>query len=126
MPASQKPDGTVTANTKRLASRFHQIRTGALPIRAVPPLDKKPAHIAVLVFFCLFITRMRPIRSWRGYVQSVSSPLSAQWRHVASSPLPSREDKTSLGARTHCVSKPRLAHHLNHTTNLTALHLFHY
>ena len=28
-----------------------------------------------------------PGRSWRGYVQSVSCPLSAQWRHVASAPF---------------------------------------
>jgi len=34
-------------------------------------------------FFCLFITRMRPIRSWRDYIQSVSCPLSAQWWLVA-------------------------------------------
>jgi len=37
------------------------------------------------------ITRMRPIRSWRDYVQSISCLLSAQWRHVASSPLPSAQ-----------------------------------
>jgi len=36
---------------------------------------------------CLFITRMRPIRSWRGYIESVPCPLSAQWRLVASSPF---------------------------------------
>jgi len=42
------------------------------------------------VFFSgLFITRMRPIRSWREYVQSVSCLPSAQWRLIASSPLPS-------------------------------------
>ena len=41
----------------------------------------------VRFFFCLFITRMRPIRSWRGYIQSVSCLLSAQWRHAASSPF---------------------------------------
>jgi hypothetical protein len=28
MPASQKPDGAVAGSTKRLASRFYQIRTG--------------------------------------------------------------------------------------------------
>ena len=42
-------------------------------------------------FFGLFITRKRPIRSWRGYVQSVSCLLSAQCRHIASSPLPSAQ-----------------------------------
>ena len=30
-----------------------------------------------IFFFGLFITRMRPIRPWRDYVQSVSCPLSA-------------------------------------------------
>jgi len=30
-------------------------------------------------------------RSWQDYVQSVSCPLSTQWRHVASSPLPSAQ-----------------------------------
>jgi len=30
-------------------------------------------------------------RSWRGYIQSVSCPLSAQWRLVASTPLPSAQ-----------------------------------
>jgi len=34
---------------------------------------------------------MRPIRSWREYVQSVSCLLSAQWRPIASSPLPSAQ-----------------------------------
>ena len=28
MPASQKPDGTVAGSTKRLASRFYQVKTG--------------------------------------------------------------------------------------------------
>ena len=37
--------------------------------------------------FCLFITRVRPIRSWRGYLQPVSCPLSAPWRLVASTPF---------------------------------------
>jgi len=30
-------------------------------------------------------------RSWRDYVQSSSCPVSAQWRHVASTPLPSAQ-----------------------------------
>jgi len=44
-------------------------------------------------FFFVYslVTRMRPIRSWRDYVQSVSCPLSAQRRHVASAPLPSAQ-----------------------------------
>jgi len=31
------------------------------------------------------------MRSWRDYVQSVPCPLSVQWRHVASTPLPSAQ-----------------------------------
>jgi len=42
-------------------------------------------------FVCLFITSKRPIRSGRYYVQSVCCLLSAQWRHVASSTLPSAQ-----------------------------------
>jgi len=44
-----------------------------------------------MFFFCLFITYVRPMRSWRGYVQSVSCPLCAQWRLVASTPTPSAQ-----------------------------------
>ena len=49
------------------------------------------ASAGFFFFFCLFITRVRPIRSWRDYLQSVSCPQSAQWRLVASAPLPSAQ-----------------------------------
>ena len=45
-------------------------------------------------FFFFFIYSLLACdlwRSWRGYVQSGSCLLSAQWRHVASTPLPSAQ-----------------------------------
>ena len=38
-------------------------------------------------------------RSWRDYVQSSSCPLSMQWQHIASTPLPSTQ--TSQGDVKH-------------------------
>jgi len=48
-PKSQRPDGTVAGSTKRLASRFYQIRTGHCLSGAVPQLDEERAHPAMLV-----------------------------------------------------------------------------
>jgi len=45
-------------------------------------------------FFCLFVYSLLACdlwRSWRDYVQSSSCPLSAQWRHVASTSLPAAQ-----------------------------------
>ena len=61
-------------------------------------------------FFCLFITRVRPMRSWRGYVQSVSCPLSTQWRLIASAPFALRPGLSQEDVkRTKGMTKERRA-----------------
>jgi len=43
MPKSQEPDGAVAGSTKRLASRFYQIKTGHCLDRTVPPTGRRTA-----------------------------------------------------------------------------------
>ena len=65
---------------------------------------------AVDFFFCLFITRVRPIRSWREYVQSVSCSLSARWRLVANTPFALRPGLSHEDVmRTNGITKEREA-----------------
>jgi len=57
--------------------------TNASPPASVQRLERTPVEF----FFVYSLLACDLMRSWRGYVQSVSCPLSAQWRLVASTPF---------------------------------------
>jgi len=53
--------------------------------------------------------------SWRDYVLSVSCPLSARWRHVASSPLPCLGLSLEDVVRTEEITKEKRGEKTNET-----------
>ena len=58
------------------------------------PLVELPLSMYIYGEFFFFVYSLLACdlgRSWRDYVLSVSCPPSAQWRHIASTPLPSAQ-----------------------------------